>query len=469
MDFDLLKTKPYAHQSEALDHSATREFFALFMEMGTGKTKVAIDNATFLFDRGEIDAVLVVAPKGVYRNWESELAAHLPEVPHRITVWRAMPKRQEARDLEECLKPGNGFAWCLMNVEAFSTAKGAKFAERFLSSHRCMMVVDESTTIKNPKASRTKAILALRHLPAYRRILTGAPVTRDPLDLFAPCMFLHPRALGFKSYYAMRGRHALLQSMRFGEKRFKKVTGYQRLDELSGKLDRFSFRCLKSECLDLPPKIYEQRAVEMTPEQAKAYAQMRDEARAELDGQEVSAPIILAKLTRLHQIVTGALGSPSPNRRLEALLETLEEVSGKAIIWATYREDLLSIAIALREQYGPLSRVLYHGDTPAEERQERVRQFQEVNLTRFFVGQPATGGYGLTLTAASTVIYYSNSFNLEQRIQSEDRAHRIGQHHPVTYVDLITPGTIDEKILEALSMKQNIANLVLREEWREWL
>ncbi|MHC4647902.1 MAG: DEAD/DEAH box helicase [Planctomycetota bacterium] len=469
MDFDLLKTTPYAHQREALDRSATREFYAFFMEMGTGKTKVAIDNATFLFDRGEIDAVLVVAPKGVYRNWEGELAAHLPEVSHRIAVWRAAPRRSEARDLEECLKPGNGFVWLLMNVEAFSTTKGEKFAERFLCSHRTMMVVDESTTIKNPKAVRTKAILALRHLPVYRRILTGAPVTRDPLDLFAPCMFLHPRALCFKSYYAMRARHAVLQAMRFGEKRFQQVVGYQRLDELSDKLDAFSFRCLKSECLDLPPKVYEQRTVEMNPEQAKAYTAMRDEACAELDGQKVSAPLILARLTRLHQIVTGALGSPSPNRRLEALLETLEEVSGKAIIWATYRDDLTVIVLALMERYGPLSAVLYHGGTPAEDRPGCVRSFQEDEQTRFFVGQPQTGGYGLTLTAASTVIYYSNSFNLELRIQSEDRAHRIGQFHPVTYVDLVTPHTIDEKILEALRAKQDIANLVLREEWREWL
>lgn len=464
IDLDLLGTTPYRHQLEALEQSWDRESYALFLEMGLGKTKVTIDTGVMLFDRGEIDAALVIAPSGVYRNWtDVEIPRHLPEAPYLVVHWTPTPTKREARAIEEALKPGHGFVWFVMNVEALSTAKGQAAAKRFLEAHRCLFVVDESTAIKNPRAARTKAILALRHKAPYRRILTGSPVTKSPLDLFTPCLFLDPSHLGHRSYYSFRNRYAELAVRRFGEKRFQEIVGYRNLDELQAKLARFSTRKTKAECLDLPEKIYQRRTVVMDAETAHEYRRMRDEAVATLDGEEVTATIVLAQITRLHQIVCGS------RNRIAALLETLEETSGKAIIWCTYTRDVHRVVSALDE--GPMGSgvVSYHGETPAGDRPWIVEAFQRETGPRFFVGQPATGGYGLTLTAASTVIYYSSSYDLEKRIQSEDRAHRIGQRSAVTYVDLVTPGTVDEKILDALRGKKNLATEVLGDHWREWI
>ena len=176
----------------------------------------------------------------------------------------------------------------------------------------------------------------------------------------------------------------------------------------------------------------------------------------------MTAPIAITQILRLHQIVC------SSPRRVDALVETLEEVSGKAIIWAIYRADIARITERLRSVFGEDCLVVYDGTTASADRPTLVDAFQAEGGPQFFIGQPKTGGYGLTLTAASTVVYYGNSYDLEIRLQSEDRAHRIGQRSAVTYVDLVTPGTVDERILDALRSKRDLANAVLG-EWQEWI
>jgi SNF2 family DNA or RNA helicase len=257
---------------------------------------------------------------------------------------------------------------------------------------------------------------------------------------------------------------------------FKQVVGYRHLDELKEKLDRFSFRVTKEECLDLPDKVYVRRDVELTKEQLKAYEQMKLMALAVVDQGIMSTNNALTQLMRLHQITCGHMKLDDgqeldiPNNRTEELLNLLQEYDGKAIIWATYRKDIERIKLALQEEYGMTSVATYYGDTEAKERQEIVEKFEDPNSElRFFVGNPSTGGYGLTLVQASLVVYYSNSFDLEKRLQSEDRAHRIGQKKNVTYVDLIAPRTVDEHIVKALRNKINIAGEVLGEKFKEWL
>jgi len=263
-----------------------------------------------------------------------------------------------------------------------------------------------------------------------------------------------------------------------GVKNFQEIVSFQRLDELSEKLDKFATRVLKEECLDLPAKVYVRRKVEMTPDQKKLYFQMSEYALAQLaDGKQATTVNILTQIMRLQQIACGHFqpdeGVPIEaikNNRLDELLTVCEENSGKSIIWATWTHDIKAIEEALAKAYGPDSVASYYGGTAQEDRQEIVRRFQDrADPLRFFVGQPSTGGYGITLTAASTVVYYSNSYNLEHRIQSEDRAHRIGQTKSVTYIDLYTPGTIDEKITRALRDKINLAGEVLGEDLVEWL
>tara|TARA_Y100000768_G_scaffold330194_1_gene268752 strand:- start:53 stop:1150 length:1098 start_codon:yes stop_codon:yes gene_type:complete len=365
-----------------------------------------------------------------------------------------------------------------MNVEAFSTSKGLDFARSFLNIFlgRALFGIDESTTIKNPTAKRTKNILSIGNLARYRRILTGSPVTKSPLDLYSQCEFLDPYFLGHQSYYSFRARYANMIDRNFGGRRVQIVGSYRRLPELTAKLEKFSYRVLKEDCLDLPPKVFTKRIVELTDEQKKIYAQMKRMAIAELDGKVMSTVNVMTQLMRLHQVTCGHFKADDQtvklvkNNRITALLELLEETDGKVIIWANYREDIKNIVESLKKAYGEASTVEYHGGVDSTLRQDNIAQFQQKNgPTRYFVGNAQTGGYGITLTAANTVVYYSNSYDLEKRLQSEDRAHRIGQTGSVTYVDFIAENTIDERIVKALRRKINLANEIMGEDISTWI
>jgi SNF2 family DNA or RNA helicase len=472
------KTKPYAHQATAWAMSKEKDEFALFMEMGTGKTKVAIDSIAYLYDSGRINSALIVAPKGVYMNWvNKEIPTHLPDhIQYRMASWHASPRKAEQEALENVMKPTDDLRILIMNVEAFSTDRGTKFARLFMDvGGRVAMVVDESTTIKNPGAQRTKNVIRVGTYAKYRRILTGEPVTRSPLDVYSQAQFLNPHLLGFSSYYTFRNRYAILVDIKSGNRTFKKVVGFRQLDELTKLLQRFSYRVKKSDCLDLPPKVYQYRYVELTPEQKKLYKQLSDTAIATLQGKALTVDNVLTEILRLHQITCGHFKSDDgeivdvPNNRLSELMDVLDEADDKVIIWANYVADIKRIKEALIKTYGPQSVVSYYGATSTDDRSEAVKRFQDDPDVRFFVGNPATGGYGITLTAATMVVYFSNSYNLEHRIQSEDRAHRIGQVKSVNYVDLCVPGTIDEKIIKALREKKNIAARVLGEDITSWL
>jgi SNF2 family DNA or RNA helicase len=363
-----------------------------------------------------------------------------------------------------------------MNVEAFSTAKGTAYAKRFLLVHNAMMAIDESTTIKTHTSARSKNTEKVGRGARYRRILTGSPVTKSPMDLYQQCAFLSDGCLNVSSFYVFQARYCVTVERQLNTHSFKQVVGYRRLDELKEKLDRFAFRVKKEECLDLPDKLYIKREVDLTPEQIKAYNEMKALALAQIDGGIVSTVNALTQIMRLHQIVCGHVKLDDgtvvelPNKRLDELLAIVEETDGKIIIWANYRHDIEAIKIALAKEYGMNSVATYYGDTESEERQRIVNDFQDPDSElRFFVANPSTGGYGLTLTAAHTTVYYSNSFDLEKRLQSEDRAHRIGQTKNVTYIDLMAVGTVDEKIVKALRSKIDIATQVLGEEIKAWL
>ena len=475
------KTKPYEHKLKALEKSWASDTYALFMEMGTGKSKVLVDNIAILYDRGAIKGALIVAPKGVYKNWDAiEFPTHLPDhIECTKVLWEPTATKKKQAELDTLFDDKGDLKILIMNVEAFSTSKGLDFARSFLNIFvgRALIGVDESTTIKNPTAKRTKNILKIGDLAKYRRILTGSPVTKSPLDLFSQCEFLDPYHLGHASYYSFRARYANMVKRNFGGRQVQLVVSYRRLDELADILDKFSYRVLKEDCLDLPEKVFTKRLVELTPEQDKAYKQMKQMALAMLDNGEVMTTVnVMTQLMRLHQITCGHFKADDgtttalKNNRMDALLQLLEETDGKVIIWANYREDIKNIVAALKKAYGDASTVEYHGGVDSTLRQEHIAQFQQKNgPTRYFVGNAQTGGYGITLTAANTVIYYSNSYDLEKRLQSEDRAHRIGQTGSVTYVDLIAENTVDDKIVKSLRNKINIANEIMGEDIKDWI
>ena len=345
------KTKPYKHQLTALEKSWNRETYAYFMEMGTGKTKVLIDNAAMLYDKGKINGILIIAPKGVVGTWyNQELPTHLPNHIENVSIlWQSNITKKQKEKLNMLLATGEDLHILIMNVEALSTTKGVEFASKFLNSHNTLMAIDESTTIKNPKAKRTKNIVTLSMSAKYRRILTGSPVTKNPLDLFSQCYFLDPFHLGHESYYSFRMRYAIMKTANISGRQIQLVSGFKNLGELSDKLKPFSYRVLKEDCLDLPDKIYMKRQIKLSSEQLRLYDQMRKEALATLNGKKVTTVNALTQLMRLHQITCGHFTAddgttqPIPNNRINELMDVLDEIEGKAIIWAHYQYDIINI------------------------------------------------------------------------------------------------------------------------------
>ena len=459
-DYDF-KTKPFDHQRKAFYMSRDKKAFALLMEQGTGKTKVIIDNAAYLYAKGEITSIVVIAPNGVHRNWLKEIDIHMPDWCIRNSFYYSSgmnKKRIEEYDAvlgsSECLKIFT------FNVEAFTSPKAIYYMQKILVSNKVMLVVDESSRIKRPGAKRTKIITKFGKQADFKRIMTGTPVTKGPEDVFSQLKFLDPQILGYDSFYSFRARYCVM-----GGFENKQIISYQNIDELTRNIEGHSFRVLKKDCLDLPAKIYQRHYVEMTAKQSKLYQTMKKSFVAELEGNMIEAPEAITRLLRLQQILCGWFPSEGSvtqiddkNPRIEALKEILSDIDSKVIIWARFKADLRAIERAL----GDLA-VSYHGDVTSDAREVAVDRFQNDPTIRYFIGQPQSGGIGLTLTAADYAIYYSNSFDLEQRMQSEDRCHRIGTKNNVTYIDIETRKSVDSKIIKALREKKNLADVITKD------
>ena len=310
----------------------------------------------------------------------------------------------------------------------------------------------------------------------YRRILTGTPVTAGPIDIYTQMSFLSDNILQ-SSFYGFRNRYCVLRRRTINMRTFDEIVDYQNLDELQDILKPYSYRVTKAECLDLPDKVYTKREIEMTPKQKKVYDILKRKAYIELSEEKsVTAPLVITRLLRLQQIMCGFVKYDDGreeeidkvNPRITELLQVLEETEGQAIIWSNYTRSIHDIENAIKKHLPNKTCATYYGDTKSEDRQEIVTEFQAGKID-YFIGQPRTGGYGLTLTNATTVIYYANSYDLEVRLQSEDRPHRIGQTNKVTYIDFVTPKTIDEKIFEALRNKKSLADSITGDNWKEWI
>ena len=477
------KTKPRDHQQEYLDKYKHKQIFAIFGEMGVGKSKMLCDNVGWAYSQGKINAWLCVAPKGVYLNWlNEEIPKHLG-CEHIVKAWSTPKSEKKKTELKEFLTiERDQLKIFIINIEALRDVKGKAFkaALYFVQHHDTFITLDESTTIKDHKTQQSKAMHALSRWCHWKRIASGMPAPQSQLDMFSQMGFLGESILGYRSYYAFRARYAELINMSMGTRTFKKEVGPKNTEELKSKIAPFSIRIRKEDCLDLPDKIYTTRHIELSREQQKAYKQIKEEAYALLDsGEVVTAPIVITQLMRLHTVVCGFVRTETGgeqdfpvNPKLDALLNCIEEIGNeeKIIIWASYRRNIQSILRRLSELYGKESVVGFYGDTSDEQREYARTAFQDKGSpVRYFVGNPASAKFGITLTASSNVIYFSNDYNLEKRVQSEDRAHRIGQTRSVVYTDLIAPGTVDEKILKVLRNKRQLSAELMNDKWREWL
>ena len=488
----LFKTDPYDHQLEVLEISAEREAFALFMDMGTGKSKVIIDTAAYLYGQGKIDAVVISAPNGVHRNWVlNELPTHWPdELEYIAAYYTATPKKKEREQWEKTFT-GSGCRWFCFNTEAASNKKGQDALRSVVKGGRVLFALDESQRFKTPGAKRTRFIVKLGEHAEYKRILSGTPITQSPLDLYAQCKFLDPTITGFSTYTAFRAHHAEIEQRRTKNNKrgfYEHIVCYKNVEELEKNIAPHCYRIKKEDCLDLPDKVFERVIVTLTPEQRRIYNQMLEDSVAVLKESisvdipkelrhasneelllfyadaKVTAKNAMTRLLRLQQVVNGSVPDDEgnvtvlKNNRLDVLKDILSDVNGKVIIWARFRYDLMMIAGMLLKEYGDDCLAEFHGGVNTDDRMEGVRRFQHDAACRFFLAQQHSGGTGLTLTAAQTVIYYSNDFSLEARLQSEDRAHRIGQTNKVTYIDLVAEDSVDEKILESLAKKKEMAD-----------
>ena len=488
------KTKPFKHQAAEFKLSRDMKTRALFWEMGTGKSKTAIDTAAWLYQTGKIDCLFVLAPKGVAPNWVyDELPIHLPDAvmkESRIFLWET--QKANNKGYQRLLTPLLKHKGLLIVVMSYSgimtqrtakaargTLKGKEFARKLLTQRKCLYVLDESARIKDPSTKRTKRVLASSVYADYRRIMTGTPVSNSPFDVFAQIKFLDPEiwnSIGCRTFAAFKARYGIwVEHIRNDTGRaFSQLVAFQNLDDLHTVVDNIGSRLLKVDVLDLPPKLYSKRYFDMTTEQTTLYQKLRDDFMVYLDsGDMISAPLVITRMLRLQQITSGYCPTDDGNMvllgtnpRITLLEDTIEECPHQVIIWAKFRQDIKQIMALMQDM--KISAVQYDGSTSPVAREDARNSFQ-AGVIKVFVGNPAAAGEGLTLHAARTVIRYNVGFKLAETLQAEDRAHRIGQEHPVNYIDFIATGTIDAHIVRALREKQDIAQIVTGDRAREWI
>lgn len=477
------KSVPYAHQLDAFNLSKDREYYALFIDLGGGKSKVLLDTSAYLKQTDKIDAQVIISPKGVVTAWvQEQIPTHFACEDNVTAYWTASPRAEERESLENLMNgKGTHMRTLVMNCEGLTSrdSKATVYLAAFLKKYRCMLAIDEATQIKNPSAHRTKVLVRLSRLAPYRRILTGNPIPNGPMDLYSQTEFLKKNLLGFGSFYGFRNRFAVMQDCRFGNRAFKKIVGYRDEEALKELIRGFGFTISKSECVDLPPKIFQEIDIEMGTEQKAAYKAMLEESFIQLEsGATVTAQLVLTQMVRLQQIACGFMSTDAglvefdgPNPKVEAVLDQVEGAPGKVIIWASFRKNIEQVVAELSKKYGNDSVATFYGGTSKEDRGTATARFQDPNSSvRFLVANPQSGKFGNTWTLGTTVIFLSCNFNLEDRQQSEDRAHRIGSSktESVVFIDLVCRKTVDERILKVLKAKKKLTDQIVSSNWR-WL
>lgn len=459
------KLRPYNHQYDGLHKMFNQKAFALFMQMRTGKSKVFIDYASAHRMTGNADTVVVVCPYSIRKNWESEILANCPYDCSILLLDTSKPTV-----FDKWIISGHKFRWLIVGVESLAAGSASTYIERLLlTTTKAVMGVDESHKIKNPSANRTKECVKLGKMAERRVIMTGTPSANGPMDLFAQFEFLDPSIIGVGDFYSFRNRYAVM-----GGYEDKQIIGYQNLEELMEVISPFVYQVDRKDVFDLPPVMRQTRVVKMSKEQAALYKSMaKNKFVCHTDG-ALNAQTTLEKMLRLQEITGGVVAYENPtgkpkflhkridgsSAKVSELLELLEDVDGSVIIWCAYREEMAMVTEALIGKCGSSEVVEVHGGVDEGDRHRNVYDLFQTKKARFLVGNAATGGVGLKMSAADTVVYYSNTFNYTDRVQSEDRTQSSDQTKSVLYIDLVCEGTVDELILEALSNKQDVSDYV---------
>lgn len=467
--------QPFEHQKEGYVKAYPQDSFALFFEQGLGKTKTAIDLAWMWHGTNTIDTVLVICPVSIRQVWEKEFVEHTP--PASMYDVQIMNSRGDI----QWSAPSDALRVLVVGVESLSQGRTyASLLELIPSLGRIALVVDESSRVKNHKAKRTQCVIEVAEWCIKRLILTGTPVTQGLQDLYSQFQVLSPDTLALTSYYAFRNRYCVTQEIPGAPKGAVKIVAYKNVEELMDLIEPWSLRKTKEECLDLPEKIYQTRFVNMTPQQSKAYKELKNDLWTEIlkesgEKERIEVEMILEAMMRLQQITGGhypviweeqllngkikkrsrAEPLPGSNPKLNELVELMDEIQGKTIIWCRFRAEIEAIVSALSKTQ---SVVTFHGGMSEDEKKASVNSFQVEDATVLVCSYAAA--YGLTLTSANTAIYFSQDFGLENYLQSQDRIHRIGQKKSCTYIHLVCSGSVDEDVTTALQNKKSLADVV---------
>lgn len=467
------KRKPMPHQLVGLDYTYELKACALFMDMGTGKTLVTINKAACHVLEGLVDRLVIVCPKPIRKTWEREFGLDCP-VPYDLMLLD--PGNAKAFDKWNT-KP-HEFKVLVASIDSVGVGNGFEMIKRFMGcSTRVMMAVDESSKIKTHNAQRSKKCVELGKYANYRLIMNGTPIANGPMDLFMQFEFIDSSILGIGDFYSFRNRYAVM-----GGYENKEIIGYQNMNELIQIITPFVFQVRKKDVLlDLPPKQYVRREIELTSEQRALYREItKRRAIGELgSGTELVAKNALELMLRQQEITGGFVSYQLPmddegdtpkyarraivgrNPKLDDLMEVVEEIGdAQLIVWAVFNEEIDLIVSTLRRKYGHDSVIECHGRVDEHKRQHDIDEVFQKGLARFCVGNAATGGMGLTMTAATYEYYFGNTFKFIDREQSEDRAHRKGQTAQVTIIDAVAVNTTDEITVDALSMKKDVSEYV---------
>ena len=464
------KTEPRKYQRTGLDRAWGKEAFAFYMDMGTGKTKTSLDLMSAYYLDGKVERVLVVTKFSTRRNWEAEIGIHCPVQSDIHVLDTGKPKAFE----EWNAVVDKGLKFLIVGTESLAAGNAIKYATKFVNSALAVaMIVDEAHMIKTHSAVRSKNCVSLGKSARYKIVMTGTPVANGPMDVFMQFEFLDPNIIGIGDFYSFRNRYAIM-----GGYEDRQVVGYQNMEELIELVSPFVYQVRKSEVLtELPPKIYEIRQVVLNDEQKRLYKEISKRDSAVSGDRGITIKTVLEKMLRLQEIAGGVITYernpdvhnrskfdhdriPGKNPKVEELLAITEENVCSTIVWCRFIEEIHMVTEALVAKYGPSSVVQVYGAIDENTRWENVSEKFQSGRARFMVGNAATGGVGLNMTAAELVVYYSNSFSFTDREQSEDRAHRIGQKKSVTYMDLVAEGTVDETVATALRSKKDVSEFV---------
>lgn len=464
------KTEPRPYQHKGLDMSWDKKAFAYYMDMGTGKTKTSIDLFAAYFIEGRIDRLLIVTKYSTRRNWVNEFEIHAP-IPVDAQILDTSKAERFHRWNTE---PFEGLKVLVVGTESFAAGGAALLAEKFVNtSIRSGMVVDEAHMIKTHSANRSKAVVKIGKGAEYKLIMTGTPIANAPMDLYMQFEFLDPNIIGVGDFYSFRNRYAVM-----GGYEGREVIGYQNMDELVELVSPYVYQVRKSEVLtELPPKVYEVREVKLNDEQKRLYKSIAKHNKAVTGDRGIAIKTVLERMLRLQEVCGGIITYennptefdrnkyehcliPGTNPKVEELLAIAEEYEVSTIVWCRFIPEIQMVSAALRARYGHDAVVEIYGAIDEDQRDINVRQLFQNKKARFLVGNTATGGTGLNMTAAELVVYFSNSFSYIERDQSEDRAHRMGQTKSVLYIDLVAEGTVDQTIIEAVRGKKDVSEYV---------